>query len=306
MKISIVTPTFNEEENIVLLCKKIKNIMNNLKLDYEHIIIDNCSTDQTQKVIKEMAIEDKNIKAIFNLHNYGQSRSPFYAMMNTTGNAVIWIDSDFQNPPELIVDLIKKWKNGSQIVLLRRKKSDGNFFLKFIKFIFYYFMNFFSIDKPEPHTTGVGIYDKSAILVLKKIKDPMPYLRGLIFELGFDVSFIDYEQQERKFGYTKNNFFTLFDYALNGIVKHTKILRFMIYIGFILSILLFLISFIFIILKLLFWNNFSLGIAPLIIGLFFIGSIQILFLGLIGEYVSIILNYNKNLPLVIEKERINF
>ena len=306
MKISIVTPTYNEEDNIKPLSEKIFQIMTNLNISYEQIIIDNCSTDTTQARIRDLVEKNKNIKAIFNLHNYGQARSPYYAMINATGDAVVWIDSDFQNPPEVIIDLIKKWKNGSQVVLLRREKSEGSFLLRASKGFFYKIMNYFSDNNLEPYVTGVGIYDRSAINVLKNIQDPSPYLRGLIFELGFDISYYDYEQNKRKSGKTKNNFFTLFDFALTGLVKHTKLLRFMVYVGIFSSLILFLISIIFLILKLIFWNTFSFGLAPIIIGLFFIGAIQILFLGLIGEYISIILTYNKNLPLVIEKERINF
>jgi glycosyltransferase involved in cell wall biosynthesis len=306
MKISIVTPTYNEEDNIKPLSEKIFQIMANLNISYEQIIIDNCSTDNTQTRIRELAKKNKNIKAIFNLHDYGQARSPYYAMINTTGDAVVWIDSDFQNPPEVIIDLIKKWKNGSQVVLLRRQKSEGSFLLRGSKNLFYKVINYFSNNNPEPYVTGVGIYDRSAINILKTIKDPIPYLRGLIFELGLDISYHDYDQKKRNYGQTKNNFFTLFDFALTGLVKHTQVLRIMIYVGILFSLILFLISILFLILKLIFWNTFSFGLAPIIIGLFFIGAIQILFLGLIGEYISIILTYNKNLPLVLEKERINF
>jgi len=306
MKISIVTPTYNEEDNIKPLSEKIFQIMTNLNINYEQIIIDNCSTDSTQTRIRELAKKNKNIKAIFNLHDYGQARSPYYAMINATGDAVVWMDSDFQNPPEVIIDLIQKWKNGSQVVLLRRQKSEGSFLLRASKGLFYKIMNYFSNNNPEPYVTGVGIYDRSAINILKTIQDPAPYLRGLIFELGLDISYHDYEQKKRNYGKTKNNFFTLFDFALTGLVKHTQVLRLMIYIGIFLSLILFIISIIFLILKLIFWNTFSFGLAPIIIGLFFIGAIQILFLGLIGEYISIILTYNKNLPLVLEKERINF
>jgi len=306
MKISIVTPTFNEEDNIKPLSEKIFQIMTNLNISYEQIIIDNCSTDSTQIRIRELTKKNKNIKAIFNLHDYGQARSPYYAMINATGDAVVWMDSDFQNPPEVIIDLIQKWKNGSQVVLLRRQKSEGSFLLRALKGLFYKIMNYFSNNNPEPYVTGVGIYDRSAINILKTIQDPNPYLRGLIFELGLDISYHDYEQKKRNYGKTKNNFFTLFDFALTGLVKHTQVLRLMIYTGIFLSLILFIISIIFLVLKLIFWNTFSFGLAPIIVGLFFIGAIQILFLGLIGEYISIILTYNKNLPLVLEKERINF
>lgn len=306
MKISIVTPTFNEEENIVPLSEEVERIFKKLDIDYEQIIIDNCSTDNTQEKIRNLIKINNKIKAIFNLHNYGQSSSPFYAMTKTNGDAVIWIDSDFQNPPELIEELISKWKNGSQITLLRRRKTTDKFFIKILKYFFYKFINFLSDHSPEPNTTGVGIYDKKVIEILKNINDPNPYLRGMIFELGFKINFLDFEQQVRKFGKSKNNLFTLIDLALNGLVKHTKLLRSIVYIGFSISFILLIISTIYFALKLIFWDTFTLGMAPIIIGIFFIGSIQLFFLGIIGEYISTILSYSKNHPLIIEKERINF
>jgi len=306
MKISIVTPTFNEEENIVPLSNEIERIFIKLNINYEQIIIDNCSTDNTQEKIRNLTKKNKKIKAIFNLHNYGQSKSPFYAMTKTNGDAVIWIDSDFQNPPELIEELISSWKNGSQITLLRRRKTTDKFFMKIIKYFFYKFINYLSDHSPEPNTTGVGIYDKKAIEILKNINDPNPYLRGMVFELGFKINFLDFEQQARKSGKSKNNFFTLIDLALNGFVKHTKLLRSIVYFGFGISFILLMISAIYLILKMIFWDTFTFGVAPIVIGIFFIGSIQLFFLGIIGEYISTILSYNKNLPLIIEKERINF
>ena len=307
MKISIVTPTYNEEKNIPLVIDKIKNIMSKVDYDYEHIIIDNNSTDRTQEVIKSYASEDKNIKAIFNLHNYGQSRSPFYAMLNTSGDAVIWIDSDLQIPFESIPDLISKWETkSSDIILLKRTLTYEGFFLKTTRFLFYKFINIFSSDHPSINTNGNGLYDRKVIEQLKNIHDPNPYLRGLIFELGFRIDYINFERSKRIHGKTSNNFFTLLDLGMTGIVKHTRAARGLIILGFILSLFFFILSLIFLLLKLIFWDFFEFGLAPLMIGLFLIGSLQLFFLGIIGEYCTIILNYSKNLPIVIERERINF
>jgi hypothetical protein len=215
--------------------------------------------------------------------------------------------SDFQSPPELIIDYYNKWISGSKIVLGRRKKTSDSFFLKIIKKIYYAFILKISNHKQYRNVTGEGLYDKSVINVLRTINDPNPYMRGLIFELGFNVDFVDFDQPQRSSGASKNNLYTLFDLALLGVVKHSNIiLRIMILLGFFMGITSLLLAFAILILKILFWNTFQLGLAPFLIGFFGLTAIQITIVGLIGEYVSTVLSYSKNLPLVIEKERINF
>jgi glycosyltransferase involved in cell wall biosynthesis len=305
--ISIVTPTFNEEKNIYALTKEISIQMNNSDLDYEHIIIDNASTDNTQEVIRKLCLENKKVKAIFNNRNFGHIRSPYYAIFQTIGDAVILLAADGQDPPELIVKLIEKWNHGSDVVLLKRKNSKTNFFLESIKNLFYKIINLLSEIRLLEKTTGSGIFDKKIVEELRKIEEPYPYFRGLIMEITSKIDFVEFDQPNRKYGKSKNNFFTLFDIAMLGIIKHSKLpLRFMTITGFVFSVLACITGIFFFIYKLLFWDSFQLGLAPIILGLFFGISFQILLLGIIGEYVGFTLTQVRKFPLVIEKERINF
>ena len=231
--ISIITPTFNEVENIERLSLQIKQICDSNKINYEQIIIDNNSEDGTVDVIKKLTSQHKNIKAILNQSNFGHIKSPYYALLQSKGDATITMTSDFQSPPELIVDYYNKWISGSKVVLGRRKKVSDTFFLKIIKFIYYNFICKISNHKMEKNITGEGLYDKSVINILNTIKDPYPYIRGLIFELGFKIDFVDFNQPERQGGTSKNNLYTLFDLGLLGVVKHSNILlRLMILFGF--------------------------------------------------------------------------
>jgi glycosyltransferase involved in cell wall biosynthesis len=305
--LSIVTPTFNEVNNIEKLSLRIKEICDLNNINYEQIIIDNDSKDGTIEIIKKLTTKYKNIKAIINQSNFGHIKSPYYALLESQGDATITMTSDFQSPPELIVDYYNKWISGSKVVLGRRKKVSDVYFLKIIKFFYYNLISKISNHKMEKNITGEGLYDRSVINILKTIKDPYPYIRGLIFELGFKVDFIDFDQPPRQSGKSKNNFFTLFDLGLLGVVKHSNILlRIMILFGFFFGLMSLIASLCFLFYKILYWDSFQLGLAPILIGFFGITSIQIMIIGLIGEYVSTVLNYSKNLPLVIEKERINF
>jgi glycosyltransferase involved in cell wall biosynthesis len=305
--ISIITPTFNEVGNIEKLSLRIKEICELNNINYEQIIIDNASTDGTVEVIRKLTSKYKSIKAIINQSNFGHIRSPYYALLESQGDATITMTSDFQSPPELIIDYYNKWISGSKVVLGRRKKVSDVYFLKIIKFFYYNIICKISNNKMEKNVTGEGLYDKSVVNVLRTIKDPYPYIRGLIFELGFKIDFIDFDQPVREKGLSKNNFYTLFDMGLLGIVKHSNILlRFMILSGFFFGVSSLLIALGFFFYKILFWESFQLGLAPVLIGFFGLTAFQIMIIGLIGEYVSTVLIYSKNLPLVIEKERINF
>ncbi len=307
MKISIVTPTFNEIDNIKNLYLDIKKIMNDLNIEYEHIIIDNSSIDGTIELIKNIAKEDYNVKIIINSKNYGHIKSPFHGILQSNGDATILMASDYQDPPHLIIDLINKWRKGSKIVLTEKINSEENKFIYFLRRAYYRFINYISENKLTENTTGSGIFDKSVIMQLKKIDDPYPYFRGLINEISDEITTVKFTQPLRKYGQTKNNLFTLYDIALLGIVKHSrKPLRMMTFIGLTFSLISFLIGIFYLFYKIIFWDTFSVGIAPLIIGMFFFGSFQILLLGLVGEYVGIILLHQRKMPLVVEKERINF
>jgi glycosyltransferase involved in cell wall biosynthesis len=305
--ISIVTPTFNEENNIYSLSKEISVQMHSLNYDYEHIIIDNASTDNTQGVIKKLCLENKRVKAIFNKRNFGHIRSPYYGILQAKGDAVILLTADGQDPPELLGKLIEKWNSGSDAVFLRRKSSKDNFFLEFIKIFIYKIINSLSEIKLLERTTGTGIFDKKIIEELREIEEPYPYFRGLIMEISNKIDTVEFDQPNRKYDESKNNFFTLFDVAMLGIIKHSKLpLRLMTITGFVFSAIACITGIFFLIYKMLFWESFQLGLAPIILGLFFGISFQILLLGIIGEYVGFILTQVRKFPLVIERERINF
>ena len=307
MIISIVTPTYNEIKNIEILCSKIKDELNKLNCEYEHIIIDNNSSDGTIEKIKQLASKDKNLKIIINSKNYGHIRSPFYGLLQTSGDASILMASDFQDPVELIPKYIDEWKKGNKIVLGEKVSSDENKIKFSIRKLFYNFLNKISETELTQNTTGSGIFDKSIIKKLKDLNDPYPYFRGLISEISSDIKTIKFNQPPRKYGYTKNNISTLYDMGILGVVKHSrKPLRFMILLGFVLGIISFFVGIFYFIYKLFYWESFNLGIAPLIIGISIFSSIQITLLGLLGEYIGIILLHQRNIPLVQEKERINF
>ena len=306
-KISIVTPTFNEEENIERLCKEIKREAESLNYEYEHIVIDNCSTDKTVDKLREISSKDKNVKVIINSRNYGHLKSPFHGILQASGDACILMVSDFQEPINLIPQYVKKWENGAKIILGEKDTSEENSLMFTLRKLFYTSLNKISETKLSINTTGTGLFDKEVVNRLRKINDPYPYFRGLISEVGFDIETIKFSQPLRKFGVTKNNFFTLYDLAMLGVVKHSRMpLRLMTLLGFISSFGCLMVASIYFILKLVFWSSFSLGSAPTIIGIFAISSIQIMLLGLLGEYIGIILLHQRNMPLVIEKERINF
>lgn len=307
--ISIVTPTYNEEGNIKKLISEIKVQMLEYKniYDYEHIIIDNSSTDNTIKIIKEIAKLDKKVKIIINSKNFGHIRSPFHGILQAKGGAVIFMSSDFQDPINLIPKYIKSWENGNKITLGQKTKSKEFFLMNFFRRMYYKFLYSISDNKIPLHTTGSGIYDKEIINYFKQINDPYPFLRGLVSEFIEDIALIEFEQPKRLKGKTKNSFYTLYDIGMLGIVKYSTLpLRLIILLGFLLSMISFLSAFIYLFRKILDWNSFEMGIGALVIGMFTLFSFTILMIGIIGEYLIVILSYSKKMPLVIEKERINF
>ena len=307
MKITICTPTYNEEQNIEKLCSEIKLEMQRINVDYEHIVIDNASSDKTIEILKKICSKDKNLKLIINSKNFGHIKSPFYGILQSTGDACILMAADFQDPVYLISKYIEKWKSGSKIVLAKKISSQENSLMFFIRKNFYKFLNKISETQLTENTTGSGIFDRSIIEKLRKINDPYPYLRGLLNEISEKIDIVEFDQPKRLLGKTKNNFFTLYDVGMLGIIKHSRApLRIVTLIGFAFSFFSFFIATIYFIYKIIFWESFQLGIAPLIIGIFSFASIQILLLGIIGEYIGILLIHQRNMPLVIEKERVNF
>lgn len=306
--ISVVTACFNEEENVEQVYEQVKEVFNGLKsYQYEHIFIDNASKDRTLSILKQLARNDKNVRIIVNSRNFGHIRSPYYGLLQAKGDAVIQIVADLQDPPEMLVDFIRKWEEGYKIVLGVKKSSEESAVMFAVRKVFYNLIHNISEVQLTRNFTGFGLYDKKVIEILKHIDDPYPYFRGLISDIGFESAKIEYAQPSRKRGVTKNNFYTLYDMAMLGITNHSKVpLRRATMLGFALSLLSLMAAFIFFVAKLLFWNKFSLGIAPIVIGLFFFSSVQLFFLGIIGEYIGSIHTQVLKRPLVIEKERVNF
>lgn len=305
--ISIVTPCFNEKDNIDELCERIRTTMAGLNYRYEHIFIDNCSTDGTVKKIKEIAAQDKRVKLIVNVRNFGHIRSPYYALLQTRGDACILIASDLQDPPEMIKDFIEKWEKGFNTVLAVKPESKESPLMFFIRKIYYKFITKISEVPLVKNATGAGLFDRKVIEILRKLDDPYPYFRGLVCEVGGPITTVPFTQPRRVRGVTKNNFFTLYDIAMLGITNHSKVpLRLMTMAGFSISVVSLFVAIGFFIAKLIFWDSFVLGIAPLVIGLFFFCAILTFFMGILGEYIGSIHTQVRNMPLVIEAERVNF
>jgi glycosyltransferase involved in cell wall biosynthesis len=306
--ISIVTPCYNEEENVEILYEKVKEIMAGLNgYRYEHIFIDNASEDKTVPILKQIAARDSNVKIIVNARNFGHIRSPFHALLQANGDAVILVVADLQDPPELLPEFVKKWEEGYRIAIGVKTNSEESPLFFAIRKAYYNLIGQLSEVKLVKNFTGFGLYDKKVIEILRTLHDPYPYFRGLICDIGFKRAEIHYKQPVRKRGFTKNNFYTLYDMAMLGITNHSKVpLRLAAMLGFGLAILCLLIAIIYFIYKIIYWQDFRLGIAPIVIGFFFFASIQLFFLGILGEYIGSIHSKILQRPLVIEEERINF
>ena len=308
-KISVMIPCFNEQENVREIAKAVADILENElpQYDYELLFIDNSSTDKTRVYLRELCKQNPKIKAIFNARNFGQFNSPYYGMCQTTGDCTITMCCDFQDPVEMIPKFIEEWENGYKIVSAIKSSSKENGFIYFLRTVYYKMIRKMSSVEMIEHFTGFGLYDKSFIEILRDLHDPIPFIRGIVAEFGYKRKEIEYEQPKRRAGKTHNNWYSLYDAAMLSITSYTKVgLRLATFGGFICSGLCFLSGLIYLILKLLFWNKFSVGIAPIIIGTFFIGSVQLFFIGLLGEYIMNINQRIMNRPLVIEEERINF
>lgn len=306
--ISIVTPCYNEEANVRELYERVRAAVAAAgKYNYEHIFIDNASVDNTVAVLKDIAARDKNVKVIRNTRNFGHVRSPIHALYQASGDAVIGIVADLQDPPEMIVDLIRKWEQGFPVVIGVKAASEENGLMFQIRKRYYALVNRLSGVETYENFTGFGLYDRKVVDLVRNFDDPYPYFRGIIAEIGFPHAELPYHQPRRKSGITKNNFYTLYDVAMLGITNLSKVpLRVVTFSGFAGALLSVLVSLAYLVYKIAFWNEFSLGIAPLVIGLFFLMSIQMLFMGIIGEYIGTIHTAVQKRPLVVEQERINF
>lgn len=306
--ISIITPCYNEEKNVRELYSKVREIMAELKdYRYEHIFIDNASTDKTLDILRELAAADKNLKIIVNARNFGHIRSPFHAILQSEGDAVISIVADLQDPPGLIKDFIRKWEEGFKIVVGVKKESEESKLFYNLRRLYYRTLTRLSNVELIEQFTGFGLYDRKVIEILRSFNEPYPYFRGLVAEIGLPRATIEYVQPLRRRGITKNNFFTLLDIAMLGLTSHSKVpLRLAVILGFISAVASLGVAFFYLVYKLLFWSSFTVGLAPLVVGIFFFSSVQLIFLGIVGEYVGSIHTYVQNRPLVVEKERINF
>ncbi|CDC19307.1 glycosyl transferase [Clostridium sp. CAG:306] len=310
-KISLISSCYNEEENLDTLydrvIKAIEPYSNNY--EFEYILLDNGSSDNTEGKLRELAQKDKRIKVILNARNFGHIRSPYYGMVQCSGDAIIYLASDLQDPPELIGDFIKKWEDGYKIVLGKKTQSEESFPMFMIRTAYYELISRIADDDTSlvKNCTGFGLFDRCVIDIIKQLDDPYPYIRGLICDIGFEKAFVEYKQPSRRRGISKNNFYSLYDNAMIGIVKHSKVpLRLMTFLGFGLSFLSLGVAVFYFILKLMFWNEFALGLAPIIISLFFLGSVQLFCMGVLGEYIGAIYTRVNKKPVVVEKERINF
>lgn len=308
-KISILIPCYNEEDNVIPMSEAIVRLFENelAEYDYELVFIDNDSKDSTREKIRKICKENAHIKAIFNAKNFGQFNSPYYGMLQTTGDCTISMVCDFQDPVELIPQYIAEWENGYKIVIGIKTSSRENKIMYKLRGLYYRLIKKFSDVEQIEHFTGSGLYDKEFIDILRDLKDPTPFLRGIVAELGFKRKEIPYEQPERRAGKSKNNLYTLYDAAMLSITSYTKIgLRLCTFFGMFCGAVSALIGLVYLVFKLIWWDRFVAGMAPILIGMFFLGSLQLFFIGFIGEYVSSINQRVMNRPLVIEEERINF
>ena len=307
--ISVVIPTYNEEDNVGPMTETLRDIFSNElpEYDYEIIFIDNHSKDQTRVKLRKLCEENRHVKAIFNARNFGQLRSPVHGLKQAYGDCVVRLNADFQDPPALIPTLVREWEAGNRIVIGIKKKTDEGFLMALARKQYYKLLRRITDIGHIENFTGFGLYDKAFVDVVRGIHDPVPYLRGMIAELGYDYKTVLYERPKRRAGKSKNNFYSLYDVAMAGITSYSKVmLRFATFAGFGVGAMSFLVAIVYFILKLIKWDWFRAGIAPLVIGVFFLGGVQLFFIGLMGEYILSINQRVLDRPLVVEEERLNF
>ena len=307
-KISVVSPAYNESGNVQPLVERVRAVFAGLpQYNYEHIIIDNASTDTTVDELRVLAAEDPHVKVIVNARNFGHIRSPHHAMMEADGDAVIVLLSDLQDPPELIAEFVREWELGWKVVVGIKTTSEESGLMFRVRTLYYKTVERLTSVQVLQHYTGFGLYDRQVMDVVRRYGDPYPYFRGMVAEVGFPIKQIQYGQKRRTRGITKNNFYTLYDMAMLGITNLSKVpLRMVTFGGFVFAAISLVLGLIYLVAKLIFWNHFELGLAPTMIGLFFLGSVQLIAIGIIGEYVGSIHTIVQNRPLVTEKERINY
>lgn len=308
-KLSILTACYNEEENVKELYTQVKKVMNEelSNYSYEHIFIDNASEDKTVDILKDIAKDDKNVKIIVNSRNFGHIKSPTYGLFQATGDAVISVVADLQDPPEMLPKFVKEWENGNEIVLAAKKQSEEKGLMFKIRELYYDLLGKLSEVRIFKNCTGFGLFDRKVMKALKTMDDPYPFFRGMLAEAGYNVKLLPYNQPIRVKGITKNNFYTLYDMGMLGIINNSKIpLRMAVFIGVFFGIISAVVGIGYFIAKLLYWDTMSIGTAPILIMTSFMFSVMLFFLGIIGEYIGAIYTQVLKRPLVFEKERINF
>ena len=307
-KISLFTPCFNEKDNILPLYEKVTEIMKTIpQYEYEYIIIDNCSKDGTDRILREIAAKDKRVKVIFNLKNFGPSRSGSYGFFQTTGDCSICFAADFQDPPEMIPEFIRRWEEGNKVVWGKKTSSDEKTSMFRIRKLYYKTIKKLSDNEQYENVTGFGLYDKEVMDYLREYSGPTPNFRNMISEFGYEVAFVEYHQPLRRAGKSSYSFFKYMNVAINDIVNTSRVpLRLGTYLGLIVAILSFIIAIFNVVLKLMYWNSYEAGMATLTCGIFFFSAVQIMFIGIVGEYVGEILGRMNKRPMVVEKERLNF
>jgi glycosyltransferase involved in cell wall biosynthesis len=306
--VTILTPCYNEAENVEALYEKVRAVFAPLAgYRYEHLFIDNASIDGTVDILRRLAARDPAVKVIVNTRNFGHVRSPIHALLQCRTDGVIILAADFQDPPDLIPRLLKEWRQGYRVVLAIKSAAEESRLMFAIRGVGYRLVDKLSEVKQVRNNTGFGLYDKAFLSVLRTMPDPYPYFRGIVAELGFKYATVPYVQPSRKRGLTKNNLYMLYDLGVQGIVNHSKIpLRIAAIVGFISSVVSLGAALVYFVMKMLFWYDLPIGVAPVIIGLFCVASVQLFFLGVLGEYVGAIYTQVRNRPLVVEQERINF
>jgi len=306
--VTVLTPCYNEAGNVRALYERVRAVFQPLDdYHYEHVFIDNASTDETVSILRGIAASDKHVKVIVNTRNFGHIRSPYHALLQCRGDAVIGMAADLQYPPELIPAFLERWREGYKVVLGVKSASEESTVMFAIRRLGYRVIDALSEVKQVRNTTGFGLYDKAFVSVLRRLPDPYPYFRGIVAELGFRYATVPYMQPKRTRGITKNNAYALYDIGVQGIVNHSKIpLRLATIIGFCSSIVSLAAAAVYFVMKMLFWYRLPIGVAPVIIGLFCVASVQLFFLGVLGVYVGQIYTQVRNRPLVVEQERINF
>ncbi len=308
-KISILIPCYNEEENVIPMSQAVTEVLEREleKYEYELVFIDNCSTDHTRDLLRMICSQNSRIKAILNVTNFGQFNSPYYGICQTTGDCTICMCCDFQDPVELIPVFVKEWENGYKIVSGIKSSSKENGFVYFLRSIYYKLIRKMSPVEMIEHFTGFGLYDRTFVELLRQLDDPIPFIRGVVAEYGYKRKDIEYEQPKRRAGKTHNNWYSLYDAAMLSFTSYTKIgLRLATFAGFIGSAFSIVVALVYLVMKLVWWDRFPAGMIPVLIGIFVIGSMQLFFIGLLGEYIMNINTRVMHKPLVIEEERINF